>query len=289
MSAFTQTFDNALDAIQFMLMSTITKLGPFTVALMPGLFTAYSVFHTFKDAGGNAFALIIAIVIALALETVGIKATHVATDLYNAMDEKLIQPVKFWLMLALIPVYVLAVAGLVYFSGDAFTPLVKGLGVASPFLTVIVYIAVALANDLKKIEAKQASVENKQDTIEADDRQWEREKERIILEQKHQERLSKIDAKKVSKSGVNLDNQNVNQTVQNGVKHDALDTVNLSKLEQKQRHFDSLIDIYLDNPNAGVSQVAGHLRVSRQTIYNYLDELESAGKIHRNGGGVKIL
>lgn len=288
MNAFTQNFDNALDAIQFMLMSTITKLGPFTVALMPGLFTAYSVFHTFKDAAGPEFALLIAVVVALALETVGIKATHTAVDLYNAMDDKIIQPVKFWLMLALIPVYVLAVAGLVYFSGDAFTPLVKGLGVASPFLTVIVYIAVALANDLKKIEAKQASVENKQDTIEADDRQWEREKERLELEQKHAERLARIESKR-QKSSVNLDNQNVNQTVQNSVKNGAFDTVNLSREEQKQRHFDSLIDIYLDNPNAGVSQVAGHLRVSRQTIYNYLDELESAGKIHRNGGGVKIL
>lgn len=119
-------------------------------------------------------------------------ACHTAIDLYNAAEDKKIQPVKFWLMLALISVYVLGVAGVVYFSGDAFVPLVKGLGVASPFLTTITYTAVALARDIRKIEAKQASVEDRQAEIEADERQWQREKERLIWEQKHQERLSKL-------------------------------------------------------------------------------------------------
>lgn len=300
MNGFTQAFDNLLDSVQSVLMSTLTKLGPFFVALMPSSFLAYAIYHTFEQSAGHALALFFALVVGAAWETVGIVACHVTIDLYNAVESKTIQPVKFWLMLALIPVYVLGVAGVVYFSQDAFVPLVKGLGVASPFLTTIVYTAVALARDLRRIEAKQteedhrqveteASERQRQAEIEAERRRWEQDRERLEMQLKHAEKLARIDAKKLSKSGVNLDNAGVNQTVQNGVKNGAFDIVNLSREEQKQRHFDTLIDIYLDSPKAGVSQVAKHLGVSRQTVYNYLEELEQAGKIHQNGAGVEVL
>jgi hypothetical protein len=157
-NTFTIRFDHFLDAIQAILMSCLVKLGPFFVALMPSLFTAYSIFHTFKDEAGDYLALFFAVVVGVAIETVGIVATHTAIELYTAKQQEIIEPVKFQVMAWLVPVYVIGVAAIVGFSEDAFTPLVKGLGIASPFLTCIVYIAVALSRDLLRIETKRSLI-----------------------------------------------------------------------------------------------------------------------------------
>jgi hypothetical protein len=283
-NTFPQRFDRFLDAIQAILMSFLVKLGPFFVALMPALFTAYSIFYTFQAEAGPTLALCFAVVVGLAMETVGIVATHTTIDLYNATQQGIIEPVKFRVMGWLVPVYVLGVASVIYFSEDAFTPLVKGLGVASPFLTCIVYIAVALARDLARIAAKQMQAEERHITLEVEQRQWEREKERLQLELKHQEKLVRIEAKRV--------NHNVNvslDSVQNGVKNDVFDRMNLSKAEKKSHLLERMLDIYTDNPQTGVSTVARHLQVSRQTVYNYLAELEQAGRLRRNGQGVEVV
>lgn len=52
---------------------------------------------------------------------------------------------------------------------------------------------------------------------------------------------------------------------------------------------DSLLDAYLDNPLLTPTQAAQALGVSRQTIYTYLEQLEQAGTIRRNGHGVEVL
>ena len=283
-SAFPQRFDCFLDAIQAILMSFLVKLGPFFVALMPALFTAYSIFYTFKPEAGPTLALCFAVVVGLAMETVGIVATHTAIDLYNAKQLGLVESVKFKLMSWLVPIYVLGVSSVIYFSEDAFTPLVKGLGIASPFLTCIVYIAVALARDLAQIAAKQSERDERQTILEDEQRVWERERERLQLEMKHEEKLARITAKRV-KQAVNGGGQNA----QNDVKSHVFDAVNLSKAKKKEQLIDRMLDIYVDNPNTGVSTVANQLNVSRQTVYNYLNEMEQAGRLRRNGQGVEVL
>jgi hypothetical protein len=285
-STFPKRFDRFLDAIQAILMSCLVKLGPFFVALMPALFTAYSIFHTFRDEAGDYLALFFAGVVGVAIETVGIVATHTAIDLYNAKQQAIIEPVKFQVMAWLVPTYVIGVAAVVGFSEDAFTPLVKSLGIASPFLTCIVYIAVALARDLSRIETKQAVIDERQATIEDEDRQWQRDKERLELEMKHQERLAKIQSLTVNQPVAQPVNQ-TNQTVQEAVKNHVFDAVNLSKIERKTQLLERLVDIYMDDPDAKVSTIANTLKVSRQTVYNYLDELAQAGRIGRNGKGIE--
>lgn len=286
-NTFPQKFDTFLDAIQSILMSLLVKLGPFFVALMPALFTAYSIFHTFKEEAGYYLALFFAVVVGVAIETVGIVATHTAIDLYNAKQQEIIEPVKFQVMAWLVPVYVIGVASVVSFSGDAFTPLVKGLGIASPFLTCIVYIAVALARDLSRIETKQSLSDERQAIIEAEDRQWQREKERLELDLKHRERLAKIQSPNINK----VTPQPVNQTsqiVQKSVKNHVFDRVNGPKTERKNQLLERMVDIYRDNPRTQVSTLASTLNVSRQTVYNYLSELEQAGRINQNGNGVEV-
>lgn len=280
---FPKWFDNLLDAIQSVLMSTLTKLGPFTVALMPASFTAYAIYHTFEESAGHALALFFAIVVGAAWETVGIVACHTAIDLYNAAEDKLIQPVKFWVMLALIPVYVLGVALVVYFSGDAFVPLVKGLGVASPFLTTITYTAVGLLRDIKRIEAKQASVEDKQaeaeaherarqEAIEAEQRAWQREKERMELEQKHAERLARIEAKRAAQAS----------------KSSKLDVMNAARQAEKERALNGVLTFVATNPSASLSEIGRAVGKTKSTAGNYVNELIDMGRLVKNGHGWEV-
>lgn len=189
MNQLTKDFDNLLDNIQSMALSFLLKLGPFCVALMPALFTAYAIYHTFRTDAGQWLALTFAFVVGLGMETVGIVATHTATDLYNGSKRGIVDAGKFWLMVALVPVYVFGVAGVVYFSGDAFTDLVRSLGIVSPFLTCIVYVAVALARDLIRIQQNEASSSQHRADTERAELEYKRALEREKLSLEHERRL----------------------------------------------------------------------------------------------------
>jgi hypothetical protein len=285
MNAFTRTFDNALDAIQSILMSILVKIGPFFVALCPASFTAYAIYKTFATEAGHALALFFALVVGIAWEAVGIISTHTATDLYNAWQDGKTQPVKFWVMVFLIPVYVLGVAAVVGFSQDAFTPLVKGLGVASPFLTVVVYIAVALARDIHQTYAKQESVEDKQAALEADQREWERERERLELEHKHSEKLARIEAKNSAKNGRMTTKQETQENAgiaQNG--HFA-PPIRVPKSEWREQ----AIGILREHPHISGAELGRKLGASERTGQNILGELEQAGVVHKNGNGWEVV
>lgn len=175
MENWTSVVDQILDDIQSVIMSLLVKLGPFAVALMPSLFTSYAIYHTFKGEAGIYLAFAFAVIVGVAIETVGIISTHTAIDLYNAFEEEQVDWIKLMVMVSLVPVYVLGVSGTVWYAEGAFTPLVSSLGIVSPFLTVIVYIAVALARDLRRIEAKAKQKEAKEEKINAEMRKERRE------------------------------------------------------------------------------------------------------------------
>lgn len=193
MQDYAELIDQVLDFFQAILLSFLIKLGPFFVALMPALFTGYAIFHTFETEAGFAMALLFAGTVGLAMETVGIVSTHTAIDLYNGWSEGRIQAFKAWLMALLVPVYVLGVAGAVWYSENAFTPLVKALGVISPFLTCIVYIAVALARDLSKIEQKKRAEQGAELKLKQEERSFERDLRRQRLGQEHELRLKQLE------------------------------------------------------------------------------------------------
>ncbi len=73
-------FDEILDLIQGILLSVLVKIGPFFVALMPAMFTAYATYHTFAIEADHRLALFFGLVVGVAIETVGIVATHSAVD-----------------------------------------------------------------------------------------------------------------------------------------------------------------------------------------------------------------
>jgi hypothetical protein len=68
-------------------------------------------------------------------------------------------------------------------------------------------------------------------------------------------------------------------------------TAKARQAQSSNRHarLDALLTFYLDNPNAGPTEASRVIGVSRQTIYNYLEELQAAGRVAGNDGRVEVL
>lgn len=70
----------------------------------------------------------------------------------------------------------------------------------------------------------------------------------------------------------------------------SLDTARQTRKAKRDARLDALLTFYASNPDAGPTEVGHAIGVSRQTVYNYLAELEAAGRIARNDGkGVAVL
>lgn len=98
--------------------------------------------------------------------------------------------------------------------------------------------------------------------------------ERILQHQRVSEKLSRRKNVKVSSK------------VSNNTK---FDTLIRARQARKETRLNALVEFYNTNPNAGATEAAQAVGVSRQTVYNYLANLEEAGRISRNGPGVRVL
>jgi hypothetical protein len=68
-----------------------------------------------------------------------------------------------------------------------------------------------------------------------------------------------------------------------------LDTLQAARRAKRDARIDALLTFYTENPSAGVVDAGRAIGVSRQTVYNYLAELEGAGRIDRDNGRVEVL
>jgi hypothetical protein len=68
-----------------------------------------------------------------------------------------------------------------------------------------------------------------------------------------------------------------------------IDVLQAGRRQAKAARLDALLDFYLDAPNAGPTAAGRAVGVTRQTVYTYLDELETAGRLSRDNGRVKVL
>ena len=126
-----QAIDEFFALIETILPSLVARLGPFVVALMPSLFTGYSVYETLYQKAGAELAFIFALAVAVAIECAGIYLGHNAVRISG----------WGWLLAGL---YVLGVWGIVVFGHAAFSGLSLGIGLFSPVLVLSVYISHAL-------------------------------------------------------------------------------------------------------------------------------------------------
>ncbi len=75
----------------------------------------------------------------------------------------------------------------------------------------------------------------------------------------------------------------------NGKSYTNLDILQAGRRAKRNARLDALLTFYADNPDAGPSDAGRAVGVSRQTIYTYNAELETAGRLRRNGSGWEVL
>ncbi len=125
----------------------------------------------------------------------------------------------------------------------------------------------------------------------------------IALRKDHQHRIQQIENEKAERKAERQTTRNVlpPQTIQDTKPDLSNDMSNQQKVDihfdkrqagrkaKLDNRLDALLEAFRNDPNLGVSDAARQLNVSRQTIYSYMDQLEQAGKIHRNGHGTEVI
>jgi hypothetical protein len=80
-----------------------------------------------------------------------------------------------------------------------------------------------------------------------------------------------------------LDSPNPVENAKSTVSNSSLDKANRKRYRSKRQAFDKMLEILSANPTISPPEIADLIGKSRQTVYGYLDELEVAGRLHRNG------
>jgi ribosomal protein L29 len=68
-----------------------------------------------------------------------------------------------------------------------------------------------------------------------------------------------------------------------------LNDANAARAAEKAEALNTLLTVYQSNPNTSLADAGRAIGRSKGTVANYLNELEQAGRISRNGGGIVVL
>ncbi len=68
-----------------------------------------------------------------------------------------------------------------------------------------------------------------------------------------------------------------------------MDTLWAGRQAAREARMNKLLRFYADNPEAGPTEASRTVGVSRQTVYTYLAELETCGRLNRDNGTVRVL
>jgi hypothetical protein len=166
-----ESVDIVLGVISANIVSMFMLLGTVIIALVPAIFTGYAVYSITLDVWGFGLSFFTGLAFAIGLEAVGMTTSNVALHLYRSWRRGVGMVEEFIIAASLMLVYVVIVCLVVVFV-ESLEPTLKAIGVASPFLAVILYIARGLYLDHKQEES--------QSRIEAKEYQLQQEKISVL-------------------------------------------------------------------------------------------------------------
>lgn len=230
----------------------VAKLSPWLAPLPSAYFVARSAITHL------ALPLPVAVVVALIIETLGLATVHTAlwAHDWNTHRRKTDPSAPLGLCIALGGVYVVATLGLVVFL-EVWPLLATYAPALFPALAVVGALNLAM---ISRQEQREAAVE-----LEKAERKAQRQTLHRGTSAKPSEALSKT-----------------------AVLDTSLDTARRTRRVKRDARLDALLAFYASNPEAGPTEAGRAIGVSRQTVYTYLDELEAAGRIGRDGGQVRV-
>ena len=251
MAVFCVTGGRVMNAVEKSALKVVAKLAPWLAPFPSAYFVARSAMVHL------AMPLPVAVVVAAIIETLGLAAVHTALWAYdwNVHKRKTDPGAPVMLAVTLGGVYVVATLGLVVFL-EVWPFLATYAPALFPALAVVGAVNLAL---ISRQEHREAAVEAQK------------------AEARERRRASRRQSNTVPFD------------VQNTVQHDVLDIVNRTRRERKAANLDAMVDIYVDHPQMRATDMARRLGIGRSTVYNYLADLETAGRIDRDNGVVKVL
>jgi len=246
-----------MNQVEKNLVKLVAKLAPWLAPFPSAYFVARS------GMAHLALPLPVAIVVAAIVETLGLSAVHSALWLadWNASKRKTDPQAPVVVAVALGAVYLVATLGLVVFL-EVWPALSTYAPALFPALAVVGGVNLALISQQERREAA-VQVEKA-----------ERKAARQAVRPKDNVRPSRQTSRPASKTGI-LDAQ--------------MDALRQGRKSKRDARLDALLTFYLDNPEAGPTEASQAIGVARQTVYNYLEELEAAGRVARNDGTVRVL
>ena len=246
-----------MNQVEKNLVKLVAKLAPWLAPFPSAYFVARS------GMAHLALPLPVAIVVAAIVETLGLSAVHSALWLadWNASKRKTDPHAPVVVAVALGAVYLVATLGLVVFL-EVWPALSTYAPALFPALAVVGGVNLALISQQERREAA-VQVERA-----------ERKAARQAARPKDNVRASRQTSRAASNTGI-LDAQ--------------MDALRQGRKSKRDARLDALLTFYLDNPEAGPTEASQAIGVARQTIYNYLEELEAAGRVARNDGTVRVL
>jgi hypothetical protein len=67
------------------------------------------------------------------------------------------------------------------------------------------------------------------------------------------------------------------------------DLLQAGRRAKREAKMNTLLRALRNEPACGITELGRRIGVSRQTVYTYLEELENAGRIRRNGHGIEVI
>lgn len=232
----------------------VAKLSPWLAPFPSAYFVARSaMIHL-------ALPMLVAMVVAAIIETLGLATVHTALWAYdwNTHKRKTDPTAPFGLAVVLGAVYVVATLGLVVFL-EVWPSLATYAPALFPALAVVGALNLAM---ISRQEQRESAVEAEK-------------VERKAARQARRQRAPAQPSSGTSRT-VDLDA--------------SLDIARQTRRARRDTRLDALLTFYESNPDAGPTEAGRAVGVSRQTVYTYLAELEATGRISRNDGkGIDVL
>jgi hypothetical protein len=216
----------------------------------------------------------VAIVAGLIIEGLGLTSTSTALTLWdwNARRPANEPKAPFWLAALMVGVYLVSTIGLTVVL-DLDTALVHIAPAVFPILALVGTINIALRQQHKN-RLERIALAERQARIDAEITKNERKAEREAKRQASVKQSAQ---------------QSVNQPAQQPLLGIDQTRLQAGRASKKAANIDMMLDIFKTDAHAQITDVARQLSIGRQTVYNYLEELETSGRVHVNGNGVEVL
>jgi hypothetical protein len=108
------------------------------------------------------------------------------------------------------------------------------------------------------------------------------------LDREMKEKLYTLQVERDTKHQAQLVKSNGQKPVEMAKFDRSLDRANQKRQLTKQQALDKTLQVLTEEPDTRPAEIARHIGRSRQTVYNYLKELEQSKLIQRNGHGIVV-